>query len=257
MTEQELIARLRDAGIENAVGEARILQNAVKGAALVDAVSRRVAHYPLQYILGEWPFYREVYEVNENCLIPRSDTEILVELAAKMLPNGANFLDLCTGSGCVAISTLAARPDTHATAVELFPETLALATRNAEKNGVRARFTPQLGNVLLPPDPSLAAGFDAILANPPYITDAAMRTLQAEVRFEPTAALAGGADGLTFYRAILTHWQVCLKPHGILLFEIGFDQGKALCHLAAEAGFCCEIKKDYGKNDRVAILTKQ
>ena len=126
MTQQEIAAILKAAGIENATWEARLLFEALSGEALTRAVERRKEHYPLQYILGEWYFYRECYEVSEDCLIPRSDTEILVDVAIKMLPNGARFLDLCTGSGCVAISTLANRTDTVAKAVDLFPKTLAL-----------------------------------------------------------------------------------------------------------------------------------
>ena len=255
MTLQELTERLRAAEIENAAGEARLLWEAFQGEALEQALTRRLSHYPLQYILGEWHFYREVYQVNENCLIPRSDTEILVEQAIKKLGYGARFLDLCTGSGCVAISTLAARPDTTAVAVDLFPETLDLATKNAAKNGVAKRFTPRQYDVLTTPDSTFdAAGFDAILSNPPYIMDAVLSTLQPEVGYEPHAALAGGADGLVFYRAILQNWRKLLRKDGIILFEIGYDQAGALKELAASAGISCEIKKDYGGLDRVAIL---
>ena len=256
MTLQELTAHLRTANIENAAGEARLLWEAFQGDALKAALEQRIAHYPLQYILGEWCFFREVYEVNESCLIPRADTEILVEQAIKRLGNGARFLDLCTGSGCVAISTLAARPDTTAVAVDLFPETLALATKNAAKNGVSARFTPIQYDVQKAPDCTFdTTGFDAILSNPPYIPNDVVPTLQAEVGYEPRAALAGGADGLDFYRVILQGWRKLLRPNGIILFEIGYDQGDALRNLAASIGMSCEIKKDYSALDRVAILT--
>ena len=255
MTLQELTARLRAAKIENATGEAALLWEAFQGDALEAALNRRLSHYPLQYILGEWHFYREVYEVNENCLIPRSDTEILVEEAIKRLGNGARFLDLCTGSGCVAISTLAARPDTAAVAVDLFPEALNLAIKNAAKNGVEKRFTPREYDVLTAPDSTFdVAGFDAILSNPPYIVDAILPTLQPEVKCEPRAALAGGTDGLDFYRAILQNWRKLLRKGGIILFEIGYDQADALKELSALAGMSLEIKKDYGGLDRAAIL---
>lgn len=257
MTLQEITARLRAAHIENAAGEARLLCEAFQGDALEAALTRRLTHYPLQYILGEWHFYREVYEVNESCLIPRSDTEILVELAIKRLRNGARFLDLCTGSGCVAISTLAARPDTSAVAVDLFPETLALATRNAAKNNVADRFTPRQYDILKSPDATFGtACFDAILSNPPYILDSVIPSLQPEVGYEPRAALAGGADGLDFYRAILQNWRKLLTPDGMMLFEIGYDQAEALRALAATADFECTIQRDYGGLDRVAVLTR-
>ena len=258
MTQRELAAKLKEAGIENAAWEARLLCESLSGEALLEAVNRRTAHEPLQYILGEWHFYREIYEVNEHCLIPRSDTEILVDTAVKMLPNGAHFLDLCTGSGCVAISTLASRADTVATAIDLFPETLDLAARNAKRNGVAARALFLQHDVLTAPPEALARGsFDAILSNPPYIRNDIVPTLQKEVRFEPAAALMGGDDGLDFYRAILEKWCVLLKPQGMLLFEIGYDQAEAILALAPKYGYRATVKKDLGGNDRVAILEKQ
>ncbi len=257
MNQQEITEKLRAAGVENAAFEARLLCETFMGEALVRATDRRCTHYPLQYILGSWEFYRESYEVNEHCLIPRSDTEILVEEAIKRLPSGARFLDLCTGSGCVAISTLAGRPDTTATAIDLFPETLALAGRNATRNRVESRIELLLLDVLQAPPAVLArGGFDAILSNPPYIKDDVVPTLQKEVGFEPPAALLGGTDGLDFYRAILDMWCVLLKPQGLLLLEIGYDQATAITALAAQHGFASAIKKDFGGNDRVAVLTR-
>lgn len=255
MKQQEITEMLRLAGIENAAFEARLLCQAFEGEALQNAAKRRLSHYPLQYILGSWAFYREIYEVNEHCLIPRPDTEILVEEAIKTLPNGARFLDLCTGSGCVAISTLAARLDTAATAIDLFPETLALAARNAARNKIADRITFLQADVLLTPPEALAVGsFDAILSNPPYIRNDVVPTLQREVGFEPKAALLGGVDGLDFYRAILDKWGCLLKPQGLLLFEIGYDQREQITALAEERGLCCTVKKDFGGNDRVAVL---
>ena len=252
MTQQRIKELLLAAGIENAAQEARLLSEAFSGEALERAVERRCTHYPLQYILGEWGFWRESYEVSEHCLVPRPDTEHLVEQAITRLPQGARFLDLCTGSGCVAISTLCSRPDTSAVAVDLFPETLALAERNAVKNGVRARFTPLLCDVLQ--GMQTQECFDAILSNPPYIRAAAMQTLEREVQHEPSAALLGGEDGLDFYRAILGKWRKHLKQGGFFLFEIGYDQADEIKALAAEHGLCATVFRDYGGNDRVAFL---
>lgn len=257
MTKQDVAAAFCAAGIENAENEAAWLTEALSGEALAEAVAKRLAHYPLQYILGEWPFYRETYEVNEHCLIPRSDTEILVDTALKMMPNGARFLDLCTGSGCIAVSTLSNRPDTVGVAVDLFPETLALAERNSRRNGVSQRLTFVCHDVrTTPPQDLECESFDAILSNPPYIKSDAMSALQAEVQFEPRAALYGGEDGLDFYRVILKKWGGLLKKEGLILFEIGYDQGEDIVTLAAENGFACTVKKDLGGNDRVAILTR-
>ena len=257
MKKCEIERVLREAGIENAPLEATLLFEAFEGDRLSRAVARRCERYPLQYILGKWEFYRQVYEVNEHTLIPRSDTEVLVEEAIKKLPNGARFLDLCTGSGCIAISTLAERRDTTATAVDLFAETLAVARRNAVRNGVDARITFLEADALEAPPPTLLRGsFDAILANPPYIRQSVMADLQREVLFEPTAALCGGADGLDFYRAILLQWCTLLRPSGSILFEIGYDQGAEIKALAAQNGFSCTVKRDLGGNDRVAVLTR-
>ncbi len=224
--------------------------------ALASAVEKRCARYPLQYIIGSWSFMTEEYEVNENCLIPRQDTELLVETAIKMLPRDAVFADLCTGSGCVAVSALAARGDCRCTALELFPETLETAKRNAAKNGVEERFVPVLADVLKKPDERLKkhAPFDAVLSNPPYIRKNVVEALSPEVRCEPRAALDGGEDGLDFYRAILENYKSLLKKNGFFAFEIGYDQGEDLKNLAAEHGFSCEILKDLGLCDRVAVI---
>lgn len=257
MTLEHILQKLEAAGIENARFEATQLINALRGDALARAVERRCTGYPLQYLIGEWDFFRQTYEVGEDCLIPRADTELLVEKAIALLPPNAHFLDLCTGSGCIAISTLCERPDVCGVAVDLFPRTLALAGRNAERNGVTDRLALRLANVLISPAAELAdACFDAIFSNPPYIRNDVVPTLQAEVQFEPKAALLGGEDGLDFYRAILSHWGALLKPDGFFLFEIGYDQAQDLEALAAEHCFSCTVFRDLGGNDRVVLLRR-
>ena len=244
--------RLLAADIENAAWEAKLLCEKFSDDALEEAVQKRLEHYPLQYILGEWEFWRECYEVSEHCLVPRLDTEHLVEQAILRLPQGARFLDLCTGSGCVAISTLCSRPDTSAVAVDLFEQTLALAGRNAVRNSVEERVEFRLADVLAGCAEENA--YDAILSNPPYIRDDVVPTLSKEVSHEPAAALCGGADGLDFYRAILTKWKKALKRGGFFLFEIGFDQAEDLKKLAAEHQLRATVFRDYGGNDRVVLL---
>ena len=252
MNEREVRARLEQAGLENAAGEAALLCEFFDGKARERALACRLAREPLQYILGQWWFYRECYEVSADCLIPRSDTEILVEEAIRLLPQNARFLDLCTGSGCVAISTLANRPDLSAIAVDFFEPTLALATRNAVRNGVEERISFVRADVLQAPQ--ITERFDAILANPPYIPNAVVPTLQREVQREPAAALCGGNDGLDFHRSILKNWRTVLKKDGFLLLEIGYDQAQALTSLAAQCGLGCTVKKDLGGCDRVVLL---
>lgn len=274
MTYSEICALLRRAGVESAEWDAQLLLEHFCGAdrltlvtgaerdyaspALEDAVRRRAAREPLQYLLGTWDFWRQTYEVSPQCLIPRPDTEILVEEAIRLLPDGAFFADLCTGSGCIAISVLAERPDTRALAAELSADALGIAQRNAERNGVSDRFLGMQADVLQLTDDfwSRYPAPDAILSNPPYIRTDVLGTLAPEVQREPQMALDGGADGLLFYRALTSMAEERLKPGGICLFEIGFDQGPALRELAVDHGFSCDIRRDYGGCERVAILRR-
>ncbi len=226
--------------------------------ALEAAVARRLTRYPLQYILGEWDFFGCTFDVDEHCLVPRPDTELLVEEAIRCLPPNAHIVDLCTGSGCIAIATLCHRSDVTADAVELYPDTLALATRNATANGVCDRFTPIEADLLSASTPGrLAPSYDAILSNPPYIPTKIVDTLSPEVQCEPRAALDGGTDGLTFYRAILRDYAPLVRPGGRIFLEIGYDQADGLCALSTAylPTATIEIRKDLGGRDRVVILT--
>ena len=273
MTYRAIVERLQQAGIEQAEWDAQLLLEHFCGAsaldvmgdpnrdygnvpALLEAVERRAQRYPLQYLIGEWAFYRQIYEVSPDCLIPRPDTEILVERAIKLLPTGARFADLCTGSGCIAVSTLAERPDTTALAVDKFENTLAVATRNAKKNGVFDRFTPVLADVLQKDFlPAELETLDAVLCNPPYIPTRELASLEPELSVEPRAALDGGDDGLIFYDTLLAIATPYLKRDGFFLFEIGYDQADDLRALAQKHGFSgVEVIRDYGGNDRVVRL---
>lgn len=222
--------------------------------ALEVALKRRESREPIQYILGKWDFYRQTYKVNENCLIPRSDTEILVERAIEMMPSGAHFLDLCTGSGCIAISVLAEREDTSAVMVDKYSDTLALAAENAVSNGVSDRARLIEADILEDSAELDSMTFDAILSNPPYIRPEVIEGLSEEVKHEPYAALWGGDDGLIFYNRILSHYSRCVRRGGYMLLEIGYDQGEAVSAIAHGLGHSCDIIKDYGGNDRVALI---
>ena len=210
-----------------------------------EAIARLAQDEPLAYILGEWYFYDEVYTVSPACLIPRPETEHLVEQLIASLPQGGTFADLCTGSGCVAISVLAHRPDLTAVAVDLSEDALILAQQNAVRNGVADRVRFRQGDVLTGAF-SHEERFDAIVSNPPYIASDVINTLDAAVRREPHIALDGGPDGLCFYRALLSAYPKHLKSGGFLLMEIGYDQGEALRAMG------CTVTKDYSGNDRVA-----
>lgn len=270
-----LIHELTQAGIEEPATEAALLlerfanvgmvtllterDTVYSGDALENAVKRRLERYPLQYILGEWSFFGCRFRVSEACLIPRSDTEILVEEAVRTLPAGAHVADLCTGSGCIAVAVLANRPDVRADALELYPDTLRIAEQNARDNGVEDRFTPLQADLLNSGAAVLSsrAPYDAILSNPPYIPTSELATLSPEVHCEPRAALDGGEDGLVFYRAILRDYVPLLRPGGRLLLEIGYDQAQALRELCAAWLPRGDVRviRDLGGRDRVVSVT--
>lgn len=263
MTYRDICESFKKVNIENFRGEAELLISEICGefsesadypdARLCDAVKRRCEGYPLQYIIGKWWFARCEFEVSENCLVPRPDTESVVEEAVKLLPQYARFADLCTGSGCIAISVADLRPDTSGVAVELYPKTLEIAKRNAERNNVSREIEFVLGDVLLG-DVLGEERFSAIISNPPYIRTDVIDTLSVEVKYEPRVALDGGEDGLVFYRTIVEKYARNLESDGCFIFEIGYDQAEDLKNIAQQNGFSCLIKKDLGGNDRVAIL---
>ena len=227
MTYNEICIALAEAGIENDRAEASMLicrfcginqaelmlrrEENFESAELETALIKRVSHYPLQYILGYWDFCHETYRITEDTLIPRQDTEKLVELATRLMPEKSRFIDLCTGSGCVAISSLAARPDCTAGAVDLFEKTLEIAGENAESNGVGDRIGFVCRDVLRPDFMEELGEFDCILSNPPYIESEQVPLLEQELSYEPRAALDGGEDGLTFYRVIIGQYGKYLR----------------------------------------------
>ncbi len=266
MTFFSLKKQLANAGIDCADTEARLLLAHFCGAsaaslyaepskeyeseALERALARRLTREPLAHILGEVSFFEERYFVSPDCLIPRADTELLVEKAIELLPRGARFADLCTGSGCIAVSVLSHRPDTEAVAVDISEAALAIAQKNAVKNGVSSRIS-FIKEDILSPHTLKTDSFDFILSNPPYIRADVMSSLMPELSFEPSLALCGGEDGLIFYQKMLSFF----SPR-LFFFEIGYDQGNNICRLAAENGYKAELLKDLGGNDRLAILRR-
>ena len=259
---------LKNAGIEDAKREARILFSSFSGLcesllygcdaeseapALIEAVERRAQREPLQYIIGEVDFYRERYKVSSDCLIPRSDTEILVDEAVKRLPRGARFIDLCTGSGCVALSVLNNTDSTVAKAVDISAPALLVAKENAKRLSLTERITFIEGDVL---SDAVEGRFFAVLSNPPYVTREAYQKLMPEIYFEPDIAFLGGEDGMDFYRGILSIYADSLEDGGFFAFEIGFDQAEQIAAIAKDRALNIEIIKDYSGNARVAILNK-
>lgn len=270
MTLKEAIERLAEAGVDSPEYDAREIFSHIGGicraeltdrsiscdlAAVKEAVERRSAREPLQYIIGECGFYRETYTVTPDCLIPRADTELLVDLAVKKIPEGESLLDLCTGSGCVAISTLNNTRHTRCLAVDISEGALAVARKNAERNGVADRLTLIRRDLLSEGLPE--GSFFAILSNPPYIPAAVYEGLEKEIFHEPKEAFVGGEHGDIFYRAMTPECLKRLKPGGFIAYEIGYDQGELLREIGEE--LCCEVKilKDLSGNDRVALLTRK
>lgn len=266
---RDAITLLQDAGIESAAYDARELFSAIgkmrrsdlvsaeascDSPALLDAVMRRSRREPLQYIIGEVGFYRETYTVTPDCLIPRADTELLVEYAVKNLPEGARFVDLCTGSGCVAVSTLNNTVKTTAIAVDVSAGALSVARKNAERAKVADRIALIEADATANP---VCNECFAVLSNPPYVTDSAYRELMPEIYFEPKIAFVGGEDGLNFYRSITALYRDIISDGGFIAFEIGYDQADALRAIATQNGMNAEILKDYSGNDRVAVLKKR
>lgn len=208
---------------------------------------KRERRIPLQQITGEQEFMGLSFYVNEHVLIPRQDTEILVEETAKFLRDGMQFLDLCTGSGCILLSLLHLKPGVEGTGVDLSPEALKVAEKNRERLGAKA--------ALIQSDlfDKIESAFDVIVSNPPYIKRAEIETLMDEVRLhEPYMALDGHEDGLYFYRKIAEEAPKYLRAGGGLFLEIGCDQGACVAELLRQQGFAdVKVVKDLAGLDRV------
>lgn len=266
--------RLHESGIVDAALDARLLLEFVMGTdrnyllahgdepveeawaeRYVELISRRAAHIPLQHITGFQEFMGLKFMVNEHVLIPRQDTECLVEEAMIETMDGMRVLDLCTGSGCILISLMKYKNELIGTAVDLSEEALEVAKKNAEYHQVPITFVKSdLFENLPVPDHK----FDVIVSNPPYIPTKDIDTLMEEVRLhEPKQALDGSEDGLYFYRKISSESPDYLVHGGKLLFEIGYNQGEQVCAIMSENGFeQIRIIKDLAGLDRVVCGTK-
>ncbi|MBQ8185299.1 MAG: peptide chain release factor N(5)-glutamine methyltransferase [Clostridia bacterium] len=272
MTLSQIAEILGDAGIPDAKFEAGLLVSHFTGTsrakmladpdadytgeALTDAVNRRAGRYPLQYILGEWEFMGLTFTVNENCLIPRPDTECVTEAAIRLCPNGGRVLDLCTGSGCIAASLLHYTKNSSGYAVELCHDTADLARKNLRDLGLDSRcevITGDASEDLFPEDET----FDIIISNPPYIAKEEMETLEPELDFEPRVALTDEGDGLSLYRAIIRIYGKHLGSGGVMILEHGWKQSDDVMQIAAEYGMTGEVIRDFGGNIRGCVLKMQ
>ena len=212
-------------------------------------IRKRAEHVPLQYITGEQEFMRLPFKVNSNVLIPRQDTETLVEEALKVIRPGMKVLDMCTGSGCILISILKNVLNVEGVGCDISKQALIVAKENAKLNNVVATF--ERSDLF----DHVTETFDVIVSNPPYIRTEEIATLMPEVcQFEPINALDGKEDGLFFYRKMIAESSKYLNPNGVILFEIGYDQAQDVSLMLKEAGYQdVQIVKDLAQNDRVVI----
>lgn len=268
MTYLELKQRLTFIGSDDPGGEACALSGQSRSWCLCNPreelpadtearLLRREAGAPLQYIIGEAWFYGYRFRVSPACLIPQPDTEIAVDLAMRRASDGMRILDLCTGSGCIAISILKGNSSLTADALDISADALEIAACNAADLGVSERIAFHHADVFRNPIvKQLTANADMIISNPPYINTDVIPTLSAEVQMEPHIALDGGADGMDFYRHFLTHLAPCMKPHARMILEIGYDQGARIEALAQASGLTCTLHRDFGGNIRVAEILR-
>lgn len=203
--------------------------------AYIDICNLRADGQPLQYLVGKWEFMGLEFYVDKNVLIPRADTETLVEYIIDR-GKSPSVLDMCTGSGCIGISIAHYLKDARVTLADISEAALLVASKNAHKNNVdvsivQADLTKGYHNYFK------EKSFDIIVANPPYIKTADMDNLSKEVKCEPYIALDGGADGTDFYKALILLWKDALKDGGVMVLEAGYDTSRDICTLFTECGY--------------------
>ena len=200
---------------------------------------RHLAGEPLAYLIGEWSFCGMDLDIDENVLIPRTDTEVLAEQAIGFVKtlDEPRVLDLCTGSGCVGLAVAKFCPGSHVVLGELMEDALRVCRQNIRRCGLTAQVMPWQVNALDGPPPRFGE-FDCIVSNPPYIPDGDIAGLDVSVRdYEPMTALKGGDDGLDFYRAISDKWRTTLHPGSRLYFEVGIGQADDVLRIMRAHGF--------------------
>ena len=221
-------------------------------------IERRAAGEPLQYLTGHQEFFKLDFEVTPDVLIPRPETELIVEIALELLKGDLDpfIADIGTGSGCVAISLLHELRDAHAIATDISPLALQIAQRNADRHGVTDRLTVIESDCFAKVNADRP--FSLIASNPPYIRDDEMETLQREVGYEPRTALAGGPDGLDIVRRLLREASPFLRPGGHFVFEIGFGQNALVEQLInRDVWELTEVRPDLQGIARAVVLRKK
>jgi release factor glutamine methyltransferase len=232
-----------------------LISDGVFGKAMAMA-DRRLAGEPIQYILGEWDFMGFPFKVGKGVLIPRPETEILVEMILDKIKNIKEpvVYDLCSGSGCIGLSIKKLRNDAKVFLVEKSAEALSyLKTNHSNLCKELENTTVIQGDILRLDSFSDLPLADVIVSNPPYIRSDEIKTLQSEVLEEPIMALDGGADGLVFYRTLVNDWSAKLKENGFMAFECGEDQAQDICNLFEKIYFDNETVNDYNNIQRIVV----
>jgi len=224
---------------------------------VTDFVARRLKGEPVAYISGSWEFYGLPMKVTPDVLIPRMDTEVLVDAVKEVLIGNkmdARVLDLCCGSGCITCAIGHELPATKLVAIDLSASALEVCRQNIASNRLNSRVICLQADATVSP-PMGIGSFDVIVSNPPYIESAEIQQLDPSVKdYEPIWALDGGEDGLRFYKAIIKYWKSLLRPGGCIFFEVGEDQAEAVGEMLMAAGFeSVAFRKDTQGIDRVVI----
>ena len=250
--------RLREAGVEGAQLEARELVCCAAGKSreqfyrdmalyasdpveekLAELLERRLAGEPVAYLIGEWEFYGLPLDIDRQVLIPRADTETLVDCALPFLRQnpGSRVLDLCAGSGCIGLAVASQVGDCRVTLGDVSEGALRICRQNIRRNGLTDRVAPMQVDARKAPPRQLGT-YDCILCNPPYSPSGDIPGLDVSVKdFEPHGALDGGEDGLDFYRSVTTLWREALRTGGMLFFEVGIGQADDVLRLMRSVGF--------------------
>lgn len=230
---------------------------------LHDLVKRAGRHEPIVYLTGKTEYYSLELVITPDCMIPRPETELLVERAIEFLRlrSGTQFVcDLCTGSGCIAVAIAKNFQNAHIFATDISAAALDIAAKNVEKHQLQDRITLLCGDLFEPIIPQLdTGGFDLIVCNPPYTTAAEFESLDKNIKaYEPRVALYAGEDGLDVYRRIIEKVDDFLKHDAALMLEIGYKHGLAVKQLLEKTGAFAEVRieKDFHDNDRIAIAKK-
>jgi len=258
----EIADKLKRAGVENYMFEAKIIAEHAGAQDPEEIIRRRCRREPLQYILGEWEFYGDVYKLTKDCLIPRPETEFLTEYIINNAPENGTVLDLCSGSGCVSLSAIKRREDLCAVLIDISKGAVEISKENAEHSGVADRAAFYCLDILNDREKILnaVARADIIASNPPYLTAsevAHIKSEKTELSYEPETVFFGGCDGLDFYRFIITNYSAAFGGSAATVFECGINQSGDVVKMFRDIGYSCEIIRDYAKIERVVIGRKQ